>query len=526
MPYEEYLPPGLAGFSCGGGCGCTSCRKSGDGLGGFACGGDCKCTSCRDATARLGERYIADDDEDDDDDESDGPPQPRARTAHLPPTRMRSGLGAWGLGELPPGGPAPRVVFVPGIMGSRLVEARTGIPVWGDNRMIVALANPLTVAAWRLAMGSGNGINSGGVLVPSGLTRMTTVDPYSSIVADLHAAFGAANVLVFAYDWRLSNEHNAGLLNAAIRARFPDASAARERRVTIVAHSMGGLVSRFLIEQLGGAAIVQRLLTVGTPHLGAPEALVALANLGVSHLAAPLLGPVAAIASAALLTLVRRYGSLTQLLPGFDHLIPRGAAGPEGIAATFARLRTDPFWTPVLGPPGGGSSILRSPASRSIRHLNRVLTGALPSLNATLVAGGVNYFTLAGTAHDTTLQVREVAGPIVRAVKARCGDGTVPVHSAALPVGSNIVPLFVASPQPHSDLFNDASVRALCLAVARGTAPASPIPQPGCVVVPPRSGLESALGCTASLPASPRIRASGDPHRLAAAPEFVERAKA
>lgn len=38
----------------------------------------------------------------------------------------------------------------------------------------------------------------------------------------------------------------------------------------IIAHSLGGLVSRWLIEREGGADMVQQLTTVGTPHTGTP----------------------------------------------------------------------------------------------------------------------------------------------------------------------------------------------------------------------------------------------------------------
>ncbi len=40
--------------------------------------------------------------------------------------------------------------------------------------------------------------------------------------------------------------------------------------VHIVAHSMGGLVSRSMIEELGRDAMVDKLITLGTPHLGSP----------------------------------------------------------------------------------------------------------------------------------------------------------------------------------------------------------------------------------------------------------------
>lgn len=38
----------------------------------------------------------------------------------------------------------------------------------------------------------------------------------------------------------------------------------------IVAHSLGGLVSRWFVEQEGGKEIVQHLVTAGTPHMGTP----------------------------------------------------------------------------------------------------------------------------------------------------------------------------------------------------------------------------------------------------------------
>ncbi len=39
-------------------------------------------------------------------------------------------------------------------------------------------------------------------------------------------------------------------------------------RVDIVAHSMGGLVSRYYVQKLGGSARVRKLVTLGTPHNG------------------------------------------------------------------------------------------------------------------------------------------------------------------------------------------------------------------------------------------------------------------
>lgn len=46
----------------------------------------------------------------------------------------------------------------------------------------------------------------------------------------------------------------------------------RGRRVSILAHSMGGLDSRFAISKLGADSLVETLLTISTPHHGTPLA--------------------------------------------------------------------------------------------------------------------------------------------------------------------------------------------------------------------------------------------------------------
>ncbi len=46
----------------------------------------------------------------------------------------------------------------------------------------------------------------------------------------------------------------------------------RGGRIDLVAHSMGGLVARFYLQQLGGARRVDRLITLATPHRGSHAA--------------------------------------------------------------------------------------------------------------------------------------------------------------------------------------------------------------------------------------------------------------
>ena len=86
-----------------------------------------------------------------------------------------------------------------------------------------------------------------------------------------------ANLLPFAYDWRLSNRYNARRLRAVVEPALERwralAEANREARLIFICHSMGGLVARWYVEREGGAAHTRKLITIGTPHRGAVAAL-------------------------------------------------------------------------------------------------------------------------------------------------------------------------------------------------------------------------------------------------------------
>jgi hypothetical protein len=122
------------------------------------------------------------------------------------------------------------------------------------------------------------------------------VHPYDDFINRLCAE--GADLLLFPYDWRLSNAFNATRLARAIHEKWwrrlkpadvGPTTIPADQRVTIVAHSMGGLLARFYIEaedanvgyivnkaearaELAGHRYVRQLITVGTPHLGAPLA--------------------------------------------------------------------------------------------------------------------------------------------------------------------------------------------------------------------------------------------------------------
>lgn len=83
-------------------------------------------------------------------------------------------------------------------------------------------------------------------------------------------------LFVFAYDWRKSNVENARALRDYIGCvkKFYGQNA----KVDIVAHSQGGLLSRRYILDNVGTHSVNRMVTIGSPWLGAPKAIEILKN--------------------------------------------------------------------------------------------------------------------------------------------------------------------------------------------------------------------------------------------------------
>lgn len=80
------------------------------------------------------------------------------------------------------------------------------------------------------------------------------------------------NLFSFPYEWRNINATSALSLQTKIDDVLDETKVSK---VDIAAHSMGGLVARAYIEEIGGTQyenIIDQLITLGTPHRGSPEA--------------------------------------------------------------------------------------------------------------------------------------------------------------------------------------------------------------------------------------------------------------
>ncbi|OHA88998.1 MAG: hypothetical protein A2829_02185 [Candidatus Zambryskibacteria bacterium RIFCSPHIGHO2_01_FULL_43_60] len=165
------------------------------------------------------------------------------------------------------------VLFLPGIMGSRLFEG--GAKRWepsGDSDIERLYLNSQGESLYSVATGS--------VIETFDAPGPINPDIYKSFLNDLAQKKLDGTITDYAaysYDWRLSlpNILADGVLEQVLRDL---ASSSQTGKVVIVAHSNGGLVAKALINALaeGAPGLVDQLILVGVPQLGTPKAIGAL----------------------------------------------------------------------------------------------------------------------------------------------------------------------------------------------------------------------------------------------------------
>ena len=175
------------------------------------------------------------------------------------------------------------VVVVPGIGGSILEQA--GKVAWDAG---FGSVTRLGLAADRLSLAETPALRPAGLIRSRALVPgWTVVCGYDRLMTALGELPGAmvddghpdrrvldANVVAFPYDFRKSITEAAECLAADVTERLSALGARGEPgRVIVIAHSMGGLVARYWMGPLGGWRVCRALITLGTPHRGAPKAL-------------------------------------------------------------------------------------------------------------------------------------------------------------------------------------------------------------------------------------------------------------
>lgn len=302
-------------------------------------------------------------------------------------------------------------VLVPGIMGSEL---------WlGEDLIWPGSASELIFPYGKMAE-----LLRPDLRVGDAIRSFSISSQYQDLIDDLTSCgfseeSAPPTLVVFPYDWRKSNDTAAG----ALADRLDAIAAVPGTEILLIAHSVGGLISRYYLESgrftgRQGFAAVRWLITLGTPHRGSPLALTA--AMGLEKRLFLNADQVLQMASDP------RYPSLYQLLP------PTGEpfAWNDRAQAAYGALDVyDPAVAAKLG--------LATANLDAARTFHAGLDPAHRPM-------GVRYFAFAGNQQSSLSAVRLLdAGTrytLKRVEPEDAGDGTVPIWSAVPPgVQSHLV---------------------------------------------------------------------------------------
>jgi pimeloyl-ACP methyl ester carboxylesterase len=200
----------------------------------------------------------------------------------------------------------PPVIVIPGIMGSELVNSKTGELVWFDvgrsKEDDLKLPISADIAANRDDLVPRDILRSIKILnilpdaeVYQALTAALEKEGYAEGKWDAPAETGFQDSFyVFAYDWRRDNIENARILIRRIES-LKAKLGKPDLKFNIVGHSMGGLIARYAARfgdadvpasgairpTWAGARHIGKIFLVGTPNEGSTSALDVLVN-GIS----------------------------------------------------------------------------------------------------------------------------------------------------------------------------------------------------------------------------------------------------
>lgn len=307
------------------------------------------------------------------------------------------------------------IVVLPGIGGSVLApRGRPDEPVWSAGWSDLRLFKYPEL------------LELDADLEPAGLIRSlkpvpfwTAVTGYEGLLAEL--GHPHPTVLPVAYDFRLGIVHAAQTLQDRVRERLDRLWPHEDHRgrVVVVAHSMGGLVARYWIASGSGSGSCKALITLGTPHWGAPKALDILANgirvKGISVLPG-------------LRDVLRTWPGLVDLLPRYQAVVDgrppeRGGAGglyyPHEVPLPWTKWGVDP----------AAAYAIHQEIEHNWEQMPRSGTTMVPRI-------GYGHGTLRAMTWDgrsVIVSKEPPAWPELREWSTDLGDGTVPAYSG-LPV--------------------------------------------------------------------------------------------
>jgi pimeloyl-ACP methyl ester carboxylesterase len=304
------------------------------------------------------------------------------------------------------------IVFVPGLMGSELWKGNE--LVWPNVRYLFTRPDMFRLPEFEPL--EAREIVKEVVIVPN----LIKLEQYKRLGDYLEEGFGyerGDNLIEFAYDWRQD------IREAAKKLALTVESWNVTPPITIIAHSLGCLVSRYYVECLNGKDKVGRLILLGGPHAGVPHAITSL-HTGPDLLPFGLLGE-------RLREVLITFPSMYQILPTY--------ACVSDQTGRYINLLEDEEWLPDF----------QRPLLRLARDFRRELghKSSVPSIS--VFGYGIKTVTKISVQRDI-----DGAWQSAELTVDESGDNRIPECSSVLP-GSEIHPV----QQHHGALWVDNDVK-------------------------------------------------------------------
>ncbi len=377
-----------------------------------------------------------------------------------------------------PGACASNVLFLPGIEGSRLYEG-LGCGKTAEEK----LWDPVGESLIKILRGAGDDkvkrlfLDSTGKGVCSDIYAKTDdiIDSvkgnniYKSLIDEMNGLETNGTINDWkpvAYDWRLSfsdllnkgSERDGKIfyteatstpyIEQTLRAL---AGSSKTKKVTIVAHSNGGLIAKALLNKLGGSTaklLVDKIIMVGAPQSGAPVAIGALLyglDQGISKWGIPILH------SAVARELAQNSPMAYHLLPSEDYLesTASDSAHPVGSFAGDAYAKEIGAYGAAINNTTELDNFLLASSLNS--NLVDYANSQHTALDVWAPPEGIEVSQIAGWGADTVAGIDFYTPPPVNALTAlepmrayrplftEDGDGVVPVPSALMMASSTSV---------------------------------------------------------------------------------------
>lgn len=173
------------------------------------------------------------------------------------------------------------VIIIPGILASQLNrndDEKTEL--WPNlKKIILNLGRDKFLD--ELSLNKLGQINfSNPLVLPTDIIRsIGDKDFFTGLIQELESVgyVENENLFVFPYDWRLDIRNSVDNLPSEVLVTLKEKidSVIQEtgsHKVDIIAHSMGGLLTKYFINKYGIDGGVDKFIDIGTPHLGAPNA--------------------------------------------------------------------------------------------------------------------------------------------------------------------------------------------------------------------------------------------------------------